>query len=340
MDSISQAALGAIVGYIIAGKQYKKKSLLWGAIVATLPDLDFIPMMPFNDELMYIKHHRGITHSLLFCTIAPFLLGPFLKKKFSIPKSTTFWFGFWVLLTHAFLDVLNVWGTAIFWPLNYRLAFNTLFIIDPLYTVPLLLSILFILLSKKNIYREKTALLGLILSTSYIVWGLGVKMSMNKDFEHVFFLSQKQILRYTTIPTPFNTLLWASIAETKDNFYFTTLSIFNKRNTDPSLYEIKKNHSLLPSNLHPKIRDLIRITKGYFSIEKTSNGLLLHDLRYGLLGFPEKNGEMPVFSYLIQQLDTHVVIITPIRPQTKNISFKNILTEIRNKIREDFKLRG
>jgi inner membrane protein len=340
MDSISQAALGAIVGYIIAGKKYKKKSLLWGAVVATLPDLDFIPMIPFNDELMYIKHHRGITHSLLFCIVAPLLLSPLLKKKFSIPKLTTFWFGFWVLLTHAFLDVLNVWGTAIFWPLNHRIALNTLFIIDPLYTVPLLTSILFILLSKKTIYREKTALIGLILSTCYVIWGLGVKMSMNKHFEDVFFSSKPQILRYTTIPTPFNTLLWASVAETKDNFYFTTLSIFNKKNTEPSLYEIKKNHSILPSNLHPKISDLIRITKGYFSIEKTSNGLLLHDLRYGLLGFPEKNGEMPVFSYLIQELDTHEVIITPIRPQTKNISMTSILTEIGNKLKEDLKGKG
>ena len=66
MDSLTQLLLGAGVGYVIAGRQLGRRALALGAFAGTLPDLDSIPLSLFNDDYLMLKHHRGITHSLVF----------------------------------------------------------------------------------------------------------------------------------------------------------------------------------------------------------------------------------------------------------------------------------
>jgi len=78
MDSITQLVLGSAVAYSIAGKQLGRKALLIGAVLATLPDLDTLPLSFFNDDFLMLKHHRGLTHSLLFCFGFPFFIGLFV----------------------------------------------------------------------------------------------------------------------------------------------------------------------------------------------------------------------------------------------------------------------
>ena len=45
-------------------------------------------------------------------------------------------------LTHVLLDSCTIYGTQIFWPLSeYPMTWGSIFIIDPLYTLPLLLGL-------------------------------------------------------------------------------------------------------------------------------------------------------------------------------------------------------
>ena len=58
------------MGQLVLGPKHQGKGALMGGIAGTLPDLDIIPLMGLSvvDQLV---HHRGITHSILFCLIAP-----------------------------------------------------------------------------------------------------------------------------------------------------------------------------------------------------------------------------------------------------------------------------
>jgi len=73
MDSLSQLAVGAVVGETVLGKDTGNRAMLWGAVVGTLPDLDIL-FYPLMDEVAQLGWHRGISHSLLLdCVLAPLL---------------------------------------------------------------------------------------------------------------------------------------------------------------------------------------------------------------------------------------------------------------------------
>src|SRR5688572_7534584 len=101
MDSLTQMVLGAGVGEALLGKKAGNRTILWGAIIATVPDLDVIPAN-FMSDVDGMHFHRGFFHSLLFFVIASPLFGWLLDKLYSKKLQTTWWewtsFSFWVLL--------------------------------------------------------------------------------------------------------------------------------------------------------------------------------------------------------------------------------------------------
>lgn len=80
MDSITHVVVGATVGYLLAGKKYGKKTMIWGALGGSLPDIDVVSNL-WLDPVTALMAHRGITHSILFLVIiSPFLA--WLNTKF------------------------------------------------------------------------------------------------------------------------------------------------------------------------------------------------------------------------------------------------------------------
>ena len=151
MDSLSQLVLGASVGEAVLGKRIGNKALLYGAIAGTIPDLDVLATR-FTDTITGIELHRGFSHSIVFCILAAPVFGLLvhsIEKKINLGWRPWALLFFWGLLTHTFLDVFTTWGTQLFWPLPTRLAFNSVFVIDPLYTLPLLVCVLLLLFSKR-----------------------------------------------------------------------------------------------------------------------------------------------------------------------------------------------
>jgi len=75
LDSLTQIALGAAVAELTLGKKIGNKSILWGAVAGTIPDLDIISNL-FVDPLDALAFHRGFSHSFLFAFLAAAGLGP------------------------------------------------------------------------------------------------------------------------------------------------------------------------------------------------------------------------------------------------------------------------
>ena len=62
MDSITQAALGACVTAVCVPREHRRRALVAGAMLGTLPDLDVF--IDFGDAVRNFTYHRGFSHSL------------------------------------------------------------------------------------------------------------------------------------------------------------------------------------------------------------------------------------------------------------------------------------
>ena len=75
---------------------------------------------------------------------------------------------------------------------------------------------------------------------------------------------------------------------------------------------------LNPYRNDPKIEKLIQLTKGFYTIEKTPEGIAMNDLRFGLTeGFDQGKGDF-VFTYLITKQNGELLV------EQKRQSFKGM----------------
>ncbi len=144
MDSITQAVLGASVQAALLGRWQGRKALLYGAALGTLPDLDVV--IDYGDAVANMTYHRGFSHSLFVVSAVALLLTALIRRwrPDAGYSGTRLLLTLWlVLLTHVLLDAFTSYGTQLLWPLpTPPIAWSSVFIIDPLYSVPLLLAVL------------------------------------------------------------------------------------------------------------------------------------------------------------------------------------------------------
>jgi inner membrane protein len=323
MDSLTQLTLGAAVGEATLGRQVGKKAPLWGAALGTLPDLDVLAN-PFVSEVGALAFHRSMTHSLLFMVVMAPLLGVAfhrLHRSDAVPWTRWAWMTFAVLGTHILLDCLTTYGTQVFWPFSdYPVIFGTIFIIDPLYTVPLALGLLVSLLwSPTHPRRRWLNAVGLAVSTLYLLVTIGNKLYV----EHVFARSlEAQNLPHESVftkPTAFNNVLWTGIAEADDGFYVGFYSLLDD-DTSVDVRFVPKNHDLLGDawNSRP-VRELRRFSRGYFIVSRGPGGALrVHDLRFGRSDLGLTDDGRYIFTFRLQRNDRgHVVGWTRPDPQVR-----------------------
>ncbi len=304
MDSLTQIALGAAVGEATLGRTIGNKAPLWGGIVATIPDLDIIPgqFLGIVEQQLF---HRGFSHSIAFFLILSPLLAYLMqwlyRTKIHVRFAKWMIFFFLVLFTHALLDCTTTWGTQLFWPLDYRIAIQSIFVIDPLYTIPLAIttiSLLFVNRERRTRFWLNWA--GLGLSTLYLLFTFVNKQVVNDQFEEALSKQDIQFTDYRTQPTPLNSILWSATVEAANGFYIGYYSLLDDTSAI-DFHFVPKNHELLSDwRNYPRVQLLTKVAKGYFTIEQAEDGIILNDLRFGQpLGWHNPDSEF-VFSYHIR----------------------------------------
>lgn len=304
MDSLTQIVLGAAVGNATLGKKIGNKALLYGAIAGTIPDLDVL-FGKFTDTITAIEWHRGFSHSILFCILMAPILGWLVHKlEPTLNLGWKLWgkLFFWSLITHPLLDAFTTWGTQLFWPLDINVAFNSIFVIDLLYTLPfLVLTILTMCYKRTSKQRQTLNNLGLILSSGYLLYTVAVKFIIHHKFETAL---ENQKISYTQIstrPSPMNTILWNANIETAHSYLISDYSFFD---TKPITFkEHPKNRKISDTMLqYPNVKRLIAISEGWFILEHKNSTWYFNDLRFGLLS--QKNKEPYfVFSYILEEVE-------------------------------------
>lgn len=286
MDSVTQLTLGAAIGEAVLGEKIGYKAALWGAAIGTLPDLDII-FSPFIDSVNELYIHRNVTHSFVFAVVASPLLGWAVNKVHEqLDVGWKKWanLSFWVLFTHIILDILTTYGTQALQPFSdFPVTTDSIFIIDPLYTLPLLIGLLLSLYFKRTSnYRYHFNRAGLLISTLYLLWGLGVKAHVHSVFEQSFQEKYGYIEKMKTTPNGPTTFLWSGYIIQNDTIYHSLYSIFDD-STDLEFRPIPRNsHSIEPFKGDRAYEALMWFTRRYYTVEKAPDGdIIVYDLRFG-----------------------------------------------------------
>ncbi len=300
MDSLTQIVLGASVGELVLGKKVGNRAALWGAIGGTIPDLDVLAQYMMNpiDALLV---HRGFSHSILFCILTAPIFGWIVWKIHKNQPASWkdwSWLFFWALFTHPLLDAFTTWGTQLFWPFESRLAYKSIFVIDPLYTFPFLILLSIALFKPKSSDRRRRLnKLGLIISTSYLILSFANKLSITPIFERALEEQNIQYSKIETKPMPLQNLLWTANVASDSGYYIGYYSRLDK-NSDIHFNFYEHNKKLLSPNLSDDVSKAISMTQGWYTVDQLKDTLIIHDLRFGIIGdFKTGEGEF-VFDYL------------------------------------------
>ena len=300
MDSLTQIVLGAACGEAILGKKIGNKALLFGAIGGTIPDLDvFIGRLLYNNEIQAMAFHRGFMHSILFALIGCFFFGWITYKLYNTGNrkdSTTLrnWISlfFWAIFTHPILDCFTPYGTQLFAPFSdYRVAFNNISVVDPLYTLPFLICMLILMFFRRNNPKRQIWLKsGIYFSTAYMVLTIFNKFFMDAVFKKSFEKAGISYTRFTAQPTILNNILWYAVAETENDYHYAFYSLFDKSAISEKIIKIKKKHDIIDMN-DANLQTLAWFSNGYFKINKKEKiGTYKYiDLRYPPLNPDDAN---------------------------------------------------
>src|ERR1700759_4269668 len=184
MDSLTHIAIGACIGDLFLGKKIGKKAMLYGAIAASLPDVDFIASFWLNsaDDLMA---HRGFTHSFAFGLLFILALAFLFRHRHrveNIPIKTWLIFMSVEIASHLFLDAFNAYGIGWFEPFSHRrFSFNVIFVADPFFSVwPGIAAVTLLVLKSNSNNRTKWATRGLILCFIYLSYCVVNKMRIDR----------------------------------------------------------------------------------------------------------------------------------------------------------------
>ncbi|WP_333608137.1 metal-dependent hydrolase [Arsukibacterium sp.] len=282
MDSLTQIALGSAVAIAVVGKHSTvRKAALWGAVAGTLPDLDVF--VDYGDALSNMVYHRGETHALFYLSLfSPFLAALICRIHGEFKLFKHWWLAVsLVLITHPLLDTMTVYGTQLLLPFsNYPFGIASIFIIDPLYTLPLLIGIGWACFKPRQWLAASWC--GLGLSSAYLMWTVVAQ-------HHVTQLANQQLTgvphqQVLVQPTPLNTILWRVVVMTPDG-YLEGFYSFTDNSQKVEFNTVALDHSLLLKyRQHPEVQTLARFSHGFFSLVKQDQQLILSDLRMGLQG--------------------------------------------------------
>lgn len=288
MDSLTQIALGGAVAAAITPAHHRRAALLAGAALGTLPDLDALWLgLLAADPVAVMTEHRSVSHSLLVLPWVAALLW-WLFRRFGngrVAQAPMRWF--WAmqlaLVTHPLLDAMTVYGTQLWWPLQSSPVMgSSVFIIDPLYTVWLLLGCVLAWFGRERVWAGRVLAMALVLSSGYLAWSLVAKAQVDRAAtQSLAAMGLGDAPRFST-PMPFNTLLWRVVAMTPSGYVVGDRSVvadggvMHFEGHPSNVQALREVHDL------PAVQRLTWFNRGFMRAQVRDDRLTLSDLRMGL----------------------------------------------------------
>jgi inner membrane protein len=286
MDPVTHLALGACTGEIIIGKKLGKKALLYGALVANLPDIDTIAALFFSPAKGYLIH-RGITHSLFFAMVAGICLAlaaQWLHRKLNIPLLSLWLFCGVELALHDLLDTCTSYGTGLLEPFSHqRFSIHLIYVADPLFTIWLLIAaILLIRKSTVGPHRKRLAWVALSISLLYLCFAAGAKTVIDK--RAIAWLAVRGITPkdYLSTPAPFNCMLWYEVTAVDTGYYTAYCSVWDNSRRPVAFAFHQKNYASIKNDIDTAaLHNLTEFSDHFYTITHIGNNKYINILRFG-----------------------------------------------------------
>lgn len=286
MDPVTQGVLGATLPQSAAKTQTLVGATLIGALAGMAPDLDVL-IRSRVDPLLFLEFHRQFTHSLLFIPFGGLLCGGLLHfllgKRLQLSLRQSLLFATLGYATHALLDACTTYGTQLLWPLSdQRFAWNTVSIIDPLFTLPLLVLLIAGVIKRRPRYAQ----IGMVWALCYLCFGAVQRDRAEAAGQALAESRGHTPLRLEAKPTFANLWLWKLVYETEAHFYVDAVRVVS----GTQVYEGDKVRKLNLARDFPwldgrsqQARDVQRFhwfSNGYVAVDEQQRVV---DVRYSMV---------------------------------------------------------
>jgi inner membrane protein len=284
MDSLTQIALGACVAAACAPPEQRRKAALVGAALGTVPDLDVF--IDYGGPVENFTMHRGFSHSLFVLAAFGTFLWLILRLLWTpVREAPRRWFAaiLLALLTHPLLDAHTAYGTQLFWPSQSNpVSWATVFIIDPLYTLPVLAGMIAALVRPTSKATTRWLVAGLVLSTLYLGWSWTARSIVAANAQQSLDAQGIADARLFITPAPLTTLLWRIVAKTDSGYYEGLDSLVADDGPIEFAFYPSDDETLAAALPHvPAAQRLQWFANGHVGAYVQDDTLIMTDLRMG-----------------------------------------------------------
>jgi inner membrane protein len=223
MDTLTHGIVGAAVTHAGFSPRLGRKAILVGFAAGMLADADGL-IRSSVDPFLRVEFHRHFTHALVFVPLGALIaLVPFLASQ----RGRREWRGIYAAcllayVVHPLLDIATSYGTLFLWPFSSaRLAVDWISVVDPLFSLPLLVLVLWAAVANRR--RLTSVAVGFAL----LYLGLGAMQEARaRQFQEEIASSRgHRIQRGRVMPTLGNLLVWRSLYVTDGMIYADALRL-------------------------------------------------------------------------------------------------------------------
>lgn len=286
MDILSQAVLGSSLSQSFTNDKSKQLMALFiGALAGMAPDLDVL-IRSSEDPLLFLEFHRQFTHSLIFipfgALICALFFYLFVKNKLSF--SQVYLFSFLGFSTHGLLDACTSYGTQLFWPFsNQSVSWNIVSIVDPLFTIPILIGII-LAVYKKPLFAKITFIYAVI----FLTFGQVQKQRAVNSIQDLVKQRGHQTERVLVKPSFGNRHVWKLIYEYDGRYYVDVVKLLWDKTiivgTSIAKLNVKRDFQWLDTT-HQQAKDIERFRwfSGDFLAVDSKDKNVIFDVRYSFI---------------------------------------------------------
>jgi inner membrane protein len=207
------------------------------------------------------------------------------------------------LFTHSIIDSFTVYGTQFLLPFsNYPFGWGTIFVIDPLYTIPLLLGLTALFFITKNPGMAlRLNMVGIIVSSLYLIWSIGAQKHVSSVAEKSLLNQNISVSKTLAGPSPFNTLLWRVIGMTDSGYVEGVYSLFDESEAIKFNFYLSEKIFLNTISDSWHVQRLQWFTKGFYRVSNIDDKIIITDLRMGI-------GELYFFNFVVGEINKDKII--------------------------------
>ena len=280
MDSLTHTLSGIVVSSLGLRQEFRWPGVVVFTAAALFPDIDFF--FNYISHSIYVRFHRGFTHSFIYLPVFALLLcGIFYLLFKGIGFKNLYLICLAGIALHLMLDIVNSYGTPVLMPFSSaQYSLNLDVIIDAYVLGPLLLGAVAVWVWPS--FQKHTALIVLVIIISGFLFRFIQQQQAARLIAKIE-PSDRTVLIPAGIDTIYNPFTWQAIIP-RDNGYniYAVNSADGQVGGPHSIAHQMDEINTFRQNSRA-VRDFLNWSKFPFGrVEKTDEGTLvkLSDLRF------------------------------------------------------------